>query len=102
MKICQPKDKGGLGFKKFADINNAYMAKLAWQMVNNPEKLWVRIMKSKYSCGSYGMPIVSPKTSASATWKAIVKNWNMVERNLSWIIKDGNNTASGKMPGSQE
>lgn len=38
-RICHPKDQGSLGFRKFFDLNKAYMTKLAWQLVNNPEKI---------------------------------------------------------------
>lgn len=46
-KICQPKEHGGVGFKNLKILNKAYIVKLAWQMINDPEKLWVQIMKAK-------------------------------------------------------
>lgn len=54
-KICQPKEQGGLGFRNLKVLNKAYMTKLAWQLINNPYKLWVRIMKFKYNCGAFGL-----------------------------------------------
>lgn len=38
------------------------------------------------------MPTVVNKTNASNIWRAIVHNWSIVERNLSWVINDGTNT----------
>lgn len=72
--FCQPKDQGDLGFKKVSDVNRAYMTKLAWQLINNPKKLWVKIMKTKYNCDPHGMPIVSNKNNASNIWRTIVQN----------------------------
>lgn len=71
-RICKPKDQGGLGFRNFRELNKAYMMKLAWQLMNNPEKLWVQIMKAKYNCGPLGMPSVNVRNNASIVWKAIV------------------------------
>jgi hypothetical protein len=38
-KICLPKEKGGLGFQNMRALNQAYIIKLAWQLVVNPDKL---------------------------------------------------------------
>lgn len=91
-KICKPKDQGGLGFRNMRLLNKSCLAKLAWQLANNPEKLWVKIMKFKYNCGAYGHPSVSHKANSSNTWKSISNIWNLVDNNISWIIRDGNNT----------
>ncbi|KAJ1422973.1 hypothetical protein SESBI_12746 [Sesbania bispinosa] len=39
-KICQPKKDGGLGFKSLKMVNEAYVIKLGWRMVNQPNLLW--------------------------------------------------------------
>lgn len=68
------------------------MTKLAWQLISNPEKLWVKIMNFKYNCGSFGMPSVINKPNASNAWRAIVNSWDAVVRNSSWVIRDGSDT----------
>lgn len=91
-KICQPKDQGGIGFRNLKVLNKAYMTKLAWQMINNPEKLRVQIMKTKYNCGPSGMPMAINKPTASNAWRAIVSSWDTLVNNTSWIIRNGQNT----------
>lgn len=59
------------------------MTKLAWQLMNNPEKLWVQIMKTKYNCGPQGMPTVAIKPNASNAWRPIVNSWDEVVKNNS-------------------
>ena len=49
--ICQPKSQGGLGFRKFEDINTAMLCKLGWHMAAITRLLWVTILKDKY-CGN--------------------------------------------------
>ena len=46
--LCQPKPHGGLGFRRFEDINQALLTKLAWEMARNGEKKWTRTMRTKY------------------------------------------------------
>lgn len=38
----------GLGFQNLRILNKAYIAKLAWKLEANPEKLWVIVMRAKY------------------------------------------------------
>lgn len=35
--LCQPKDKGGLGLKKAADMNKAMLAKANWRLLTRRE-----------------------------------------------------------------
>ncbi|CAN1255029.1 Putative ribonuclease H protein At1g65750 [Linum perenne] len=46
--FCDSKSKGGLGFKSFTDFNLAMLAKQGWRILQNPEALWVRLLKSIY------------------------------------------------------
>lgn len=47
-KICGPKCDGGLGIKKFQDINAAKLGKLGWKILKDPDNLWVKVVSVKY------------------------------------------------------
>ena len=44
--------KGVLGLEKAKEVNLSYMMKLAWPVVKEPNKLWVKVMRQKYRYGS--------------------------------------------------
>ncbi|CAN1192184.1 Putative ribonuclease H protein At1g65750 [Linum perenne] len=46
--ICRSKAQGGLGLRKAKELNEAYMMKLGWWVLKDPEKLWVKLLTSKY------------------------------------------------------
>lgn len=91
-KICKPKDQGVLGYRNLRLFNRAYMAKLGWQLINNPEKSWVQVMEAKYNCGSQGMPNVCVRSNASNVWRAIANTWDDIVTDTTWAIRDGSNT----------
>lgn len=79
-----------MGFQNLSVLNKAYMLKLGWwQLLNNPSKLWVRIMKSKYKCGPQAMPHVVPHANSSRTWRGITSVWNVLKANIFWVIREG-------------
>lgn len=43
--LCKPKCKGGLGFEKAIEINNALLAKLAWLVASKRDNLCMSILK---------------------------------------------------------
>ncbi|XP_021744423.1 uncharacterized protein LOC110710438 [Chenopodium quinoa] len=49
---CQPKFHGGLGLRKSDAINPAFLAKLGWKIMSNPNNLWVQSVTAKYLCKS--------------------------------------------------
>ena len=46
--ISTPKNVGGLGIKKIVDMNQAFVTKMTWDVVNNSDKMWVMAFKKKY------------------------------------------------------
>ena len=87
--ICKPKTAGGLSLRYTKDSNLAFMTKLGWNLVQNRDELWVKVLRSKYKCGSDLIPSVSLKPGASNLWKGIVVAWPIVEDNLIWHLGNG-------------
>ncbi|XP_019181390.1 PREDICTED: uncharacterized protein LOC109176414 [Ipomoea nil] len=51
-EVCSPRDLGGLGLRMAKDFNLALLVKLAWQTMNNPEKLSVIEAGARWRVGN--------------------------------------------------
>ncbi|KAB1225192.1 hypothetical protein CJ030_MR1G016594 [Morella rubra] len=69
--ICLPKC-GGLGIRLFSDINTALVSKLAWFMISQKERLWVRVLGGKYLRGKSVME-AGVSVGDLWIWRSIVK-----------------------------
>lgn len=67
------------------------MMELAWTMITKPDKLWVRIMKVKYSSGMEVLPSFSFTSNSSNIWKVVVTAWKDVHCNIIWVVRNGHN-----------
>lgn len=47
-KIYKARGEGGLGFRKMNCVNQAFLAKHAWRLLNDPGSLMSNIFLSKY------------------------------------------------------
>ena len=46
--LCQPKSKGGLGFRGLGKFNEAILGKQVWRLVHDTDSLFFRVFKAKY------------------------------------------------------
>lgn len=87
-KLCEPKEKGGMGFKQQKQFNLALLAKQGWRLQMQHNSLAYRVLQAKYfsNCNFIHAPLV---TNPSFTWRSIratqdlVKFWFEME-NWQW------------------
>ncbi|KAF4346628.1 hypothetical protein F8388_021582 [Cannabis sativa] len=83
--MCKPKSRGGLGFKRSADINFSLIAKLGWVMASNTQSLWKSVLLEKYCRHSDFLTTEIP-TSASLVARGIWATKDFIADNSIWAI----------------
>ncbi|KAH7547090.1 hypothetical protein FEM48_Zijuj01G0270200 [Ziziphus jujuba var. spinosa] len=95
--ICKPKEFGGLGFRKFKDMNLALLVKLEWKLARREECLWTRMMKAKYLQNEIffgyslkkGLPSKTPRAKEDSVypkWRRVFECWD--ESNCAWKAEE--------------
>ena len=70
-KLAQPKGKGGLGLRDFESFNDAFLGKLSWRIINNPQGLLGQVLLGKY-CPEGNLLECQNRSSESHGWKSIL------------------------------
>uniref|UniRef100_A0A803Q610 Reverse transcriptase n=1 Tax=Cannabis sativa TaxID=3483 RepID=A0A803Q610_CANSA len=86
--ICQPKKSGVLGFRRFADMNVALLAKLFLMVLKYDTKVWVRDLRDKY-CRLMSPWSVEKKAIDSQCWKSILEARQVCLDGAGLIVVDG-------------
>ena len=50
--LTLPKYAGGLGFRDLETFNDAFLAKIGWRILNEPQSLLAHVLMGKYSRNS--------------------------------------------------
>ncbi|XP_060957672.1 uncharacterized protein LOC133029200 [Cannabis sativa] len=87
--LCQPLRNGGLGFRRFKDINMALVAKLAWNILVQSDRPWVKALSAKY-CSKIEFWEVEKKNSDSFLWKSILSARDLCVSGAGVLVGDGN------------
>ena len=89
-KVCSPKNEGGLGLRDLELFNAALLAKWRWRLLSNPNRLWCRILHSRYG----DLPFFRSQANqggwknCSTLWKDLWKVSNCVKGiNKDWFDK---------------
>uniref|UniRef100_A0A803PRV9 Reverse transcriptase domain-containing protein n=1 Tax=Cannabis sativa TaxID=3483 RepID=A0A803PRV9_CANSA len=87
-EICQPKRCGGLGLRRFRDINLALLSKLSWGMLSRADKAWVKLLESRY-CQGLDAWRVEKRLGDSWVWQGILEARKVCKNGVGVLIGDG-------------
>ncbi|PON76413.1 hypothetical protein PanWU01x14_034670 [Parasponia andersonii] len=90
-KICQPKLRGGLGIRRFKDINEALMAKLGWMLATDSNSLWAGTIRGKCCNRGNFWNVTIPKLT-SVVAKNIWLTRELIRSRSCFLIGDGLST----------
>lgn len=87
--VTKPKNSGGLGIRSMRQANAAFLTKLGWRLLAEPETLWSRVMRSKYCDGRCDIDMFKAKGDSSNAWKGIIENIDVLKRGVGLAVGNG-------------
>lgn len=87
-RMTQPKSAGGIGFRDMHLFNLALLARQGWKLVQNPESLCARVLKSKYYPKDDILDTVF-SSGASPVWRGIEQGLELLKKGLIWRVGNG-------------
>jgi hypothetical protein len=106
-RICQPKEKGGLGIKNLALFNSSLLCKWKWRSLNDGDASWYDLLWFRYGSLTANFLLEDGNAGlkkASIWWRDIWNLGNMADRgwfrnNIGSVLGDGKTFLFGKKNG---
>lgn len=95
--MTKPKAIGGLGFRDFLAFNDAFLGKLSWRILHNPDILLSRVLIGKY-CHSESFLTVTEKSAVSHGWRGVLVGRDLLQQNIGWVVGNGNSIKAWQEP----
>lgn len=89
-KMIKPKRGGGIGFRDMKLFNQALLARQAWRLLQRPDSLCARVLKSKYYPHGELLDTVFA-SEASPVWRGIEFGLELLKAGTVWRIRNGRN-----------
>lgn len=90
--VTKPKKEGGLGIRSMRQSNSAFMAKLGWRVLSEPQSLWSRVLRAKYCDNRCDIDMFKDKTNASNAWRGILSSVDVIRKGLNMAVGNGSKT----------
>ncbi|GJW31241.1 reverse transcriptase [Tanacetum coccineum] len=90
MKISEPKEKGGIGFRDLEAFNTALLAKQGWRLLMNPGAFWGKVLNGIYfpNCGFL---VAKRGSHPSWIWSSLLHGRDLLLQGVRWQVGDGRN-----------
>ncbi|XP_054776745.1 uncharacterized protein LOC129285164 [Prosopis cineraria] len=86
--LCQPVNRGGCGIISLEEQNKAFLSKLAYKIIAQPDLLWIRVLKAKYHVPEGSIHDISKK-GCSYFWRNLTKIWQDTMKHVKWLPGNG-------------
>eukprot|EP00253_Pinus_taeda_P035376 PITA_35376 len=89
--ICKPKIMGGIGLRDPKSSNIIMNAKIWWQWLTNPSKVWATIWTAKYTNNIPQKDLIryEPMVNGSLIWNAAKQHHQFILKHSFWEIRNG-------------
>ena len=87
--VSKQKGEGGLGIRSMRQANAAFLAKLGWRILTEPDALWARVLRSKYCAGRCDVHMFKASPGASNAWRGITDHIDVLKKGISWAVGNG-------------
>ena len=90
-KICAPIANGGLGIRKLTTFNKALLGKWLWRFGKEEDRLWRRVVASKYEeeWGGWTSKL-GRGVHRCGLWRGIRMGWEDFSKNCQFVVGLGN------------
>uniref|UniRef100_A0A803NXV2 Reverse transcriptase domain-containing protein n=1 Tax=Cannabis sativa TaxID=3483 RepID=A0A803NXV2_CANSA len=95
--VCQPKSKGGLGFKDLVLFNQAMVAKQVWRLMQSPHSLAARVLKYKYFPNTSILD-AKDRQGSSHLWSSLIWGLKLLHLGLRKVVGDGQSVDAFRDP----
>lgn len=90
--LQKDRDNGGISIRSARQINAAFLTKLGWRVLTEPNALWSRVLRSKYCKGRCDLDMFEPVAGSSNVWKGITDNACWLKEGAATAIGNGKST----------
>ncbi|CAN1812811.1 Uncharacterized mitochondrial protein AtMg00310 [Linum perenne] len=96
-KLCDSKSSRGVGFKEFGMFNTALLARQGWRLLNQPDTLWAKLLKSLYF-PSGDFLTASKGRRPSWVWSSLIHGRSTLKLGCLKVVGNGTNTPTSVDP----
>lgn len=85
--LIEAKTSWEAGFQNIQCFNLAFLAKIRWHLILNPESLFASVMRDKYYLGKTFREAIGGRMT-SWGWKGILEARNVLDNGMLWRVRD--------------